>query len=148
MSKILLFILVIGFQGFQGFGQETTVILDITGIRSDTGLVRLAVCDHKDQFPKDPSRTYAFDKHLLEEGILRITLIDLPPGIYSISVLDDEDGNDKMKYNLLRMPKEGFGFSNNIKPRFKSPPYEKCTIQVGEGETHLEIEIQYFREKS
>ena len=88
------------------------------------------------------------DKKLLKEGSLRITLMDIPPGTYAITVLDDEDSNDRMKYNLLRMPQEGYGFSNNIKPVLKCPPYEKCTFRVGKGHTRLEIEIQYFREQS
>ncbi len=148
MHKILLIILFFSLSGTFGFGQEYTVFVEVSGIRSDTGLIRFALYDHKKQFPNDPVNDYVFEKTLMKEGILNVELNDIPPGIYVISVLDDEDGNGKMKFNLLRFPKEGYGFSNNIKPRLKHPPFNKCTFQISEGETRLKIEIQYFREKA
>ncbi len=130
------------------FSQQNKISITISNIRSDKGIICLALYDHKDQFPHDPSRDYEFSKTLINDSSLEVILSDIPPGIYALSLLDDEDENHKMKYNILRMPKEGYGFSNNVKPRLSSPPFEDCTFIVNEGSTHLEIRIQYFREKS
>lgn len=129
-----------------GLCQPNTVSITIKDIRSDSGVVRLALYNHPDQFPHQPARSFTFEKTILKDGIMEVVLIDIPPGIYAISLLDDEDENDCMNYNFLRMPREGYGFSNNVRPGLKSPPFDKCTFRVGEGNTHLEIEMQYFVE--
>jgi len=127
--------------------QENYVSITISNIRSERGLVRLALYDRPDQFPDEPWKSYTFEKTQLDEGSLQVTLIDIPPGFYAISILDDEDENDRMKYCILRMPKVGYGFSNNVKPGMKCPPFEKCSFRVNQGNTHLRIEMRYFREK-
>lgn len=148
MFRDILLPVFIMLSGLSLYGQQNTVSVEVSGIRSESGLLRMALYNNKNQFPNDPAESYYFEKKLMRDGIIKVVLIDIPPGTYAISVLDDEDGNDKMKFNLLRMPKEGYGFSNNIKPGLKHPPYEECTFDVRDGLTNLKIEIQYFREKS
>ena len=143
---ILLLILTVNFAS--GICQQNNISITVTNIRSDRGLIRLALYDHEDQFPNDPAHSFDFNKTLDEEGCLEITLLDIPPGTYAISILDDEDENDRMNYNILRMPKEGYGFSNNVKPKLKSPPFEECCFRVDTEITYLEIQVQYHRKKS
>jgi uncharacterized protein (DUF2141 family) len=128
--------------------QQNNISITITNIRSDSGLIRLGLYDQPEQFPNNPGRSFTYRKTVLKDGNIQLTLEDIPPGIYAISLLDDEDENGRMKFNILRMPKEGYGFSNNAKPGHRSPPFEKCTFSVGEGNTNLRIEMQYFREKA
>ena len=57
----------------------------------------------------------SFDKSRVKDGRMTVE-ISVKCGIYGISVIDDENNNGKMEYNLLGIPKEGFGFSNfNLK---------------------------------
>lgn len=142
---ILLLILVL-FTG-TGLSQKLDLPVTITGIRSEKGLLRLALYNHPEQFPNDPAKSYAFQKNSLVNGRMEVVLKDISPGEYAISLLDDEDGNNQMNYKLLRIPREGYGFSNNIKPGLKCPPYRKCTFRVDKESSGLEIEMQYFSEK-
>jgi uncharacterized protein (DUF2141 family) len=80
--------------------------------------------------------------------MMKIILDDILPGTYVISILDDVNGNDQMDYKLIKIPGEGFGFSNNVKPRLKHPPYDHCSFSVPEGESKIRIEMQYFRKKT
>lgn len=147
IHRIILLVLIAAYS-LPVFSQQGRISIEITNIRSEKGIICLALYDNEDQFPDDPSRSYKFPKTLKEEDSMEVILNDIPPGTYTISILDDEDENDKMNFNLLRMPREGYGFSNNIVPRHKSPPYEECSFQVDEKNVYLKIEIQYFREKS
>ena len=131
-----------------GYSQQNDVYITISNIRSDRGKVRIALYDRVDQFPDEPWKSYTFEKAQLDDGSLQVTLIDIPPGLYAISILDDEDENDRMKYGILRIPKEGYGFSNNAKPGMKCPPFEECSFRVNQGNNYLHIEMQYFREKA
>ncbi|MFC2113284.1 DUF2141 domain-containing protein [Bacteroidota bacterium] len=117
-------------------------------MRSEKGLIRLALYDHQDQFPDEPARSFSFRKELNTDRSMEIVLDSIPKGKYVISLLDDEDENDRMDFNILRMPKEGYGFSNNTKVGLKCPPFEECSFLVTEERICLEIVLQYFKEKS
>jgi len=129
-------------------GQSAALTIEITNIRFDKGWIRLGLYNHPDQFPVNPSRTYDYKKISLKEGMMEIILDDILPGTYVISLLDDVNGNEQMDYKLIKIPGEGFGFSNNVKPRLKHPPYDHCTFRVPEGESRIRIEMQYFRKKT
>jgi uncharacterized protein (DUF2141 family) len=129
-------------------GQSAALTIEITNIRFEKGWIRLGLYNHPDQFPANPSKTYDYQKTSLKEGIMEIILDDILPGNYVISLLDDVNGNDQMDYRLIKIPGEGFGFSNNVKPRLRHPPYDHCSFQIPEGQSMIRIEMQYLRKKT
>ncbi len=129
-------------------GQSASLTIEITNIRFDKGWIRLGLYNHPEQYPVNPSRTFDFRKTSLKEGMMEIILDDILPGTYVISLLDDVNGNDQMDYKLIKIPGEGFGFSNNIKPRLKHPPYDHCSFRIPEGQSRIKIEMQYFVKKT
>lgn len=131
-----------------GSGQSAALTIEITNIRFEKGWIRLGLYNHPDQFPVNPSRTFEFKKTSLKEGMMEIILDDLLPGTYAISLLDDVNGNDQMDYKLIKIPGEGFGFSNNVKPRLKHPPYDHVSFRIPEGPSKIRIEMQYFRKET
>ena len=48
-----------------------------------------------------------------------------------------------MDTGFLGRPKEGYGFSNNVKPRFKAPGFEEAKFPLGGRETAIQIRIRY-----
>ena len=131
-----------------GWGQSVALTIEITNIRFEKGWIRLGLYTHPEQFPVNPSRTYDFNKTSLKGGMMEIFLDDILPGTYVISILDDVNGNNQMDYKLFKIPREGFGFSNNMKPALKHPRFEQCSFQVPEGPSRIRIEMQYFRKKT
>jgi uncharacterized protein (DUF2141 family) len=129
-------------------GQSASLTIEITNIRFEKGWIRLGLYNQPEEFPVNPSRTFDFRKTSLKEGMMEIILDDILPGTYVISLLDDVNGNDRMDYKLIKLPGEGFGFSNNIKPRLKHPPFDHCSFQIPEGQSRVKIEMQYFRKKT
>ncbi len=124
--------------------QETQLRITITHIKSDQGIVRIALYDHPDQFPYHPAREFDLSKEKLKDNKLSMIITDLKVGKYAISILDDENSNNEMDYNFFHIPKEGYGFTNDIKPGLRPPPYEKCTFSVKKGENRQVIRTQYF----
>ncbi len=130
------------------FAQSAVLTIEITNIRFEKGWIRIGLYNHPDQFPVNPAKKYDIQKTSLREGMMEILLDDLLPGTYAISLLDDVNGNDQMDYRLVKIPGEGFGFSNNIKPKLKHPPFDHCSFQIPEGASRIRIEMQYFRQKT
>src|ERR1043165_2323200 len=82
-----------------------------SGIRSARGQIQLKVyTDDKSVQDDKPSRIVRFPKKQLRNGEMAAD-IQLEPGTYGFALLDDENSSGDMEYNILGVPKEGFGFS-------------------------------------
>jgi len=124
--------------------QDSQLELRINNIKPGPGIVRIAVCESPDQFPDNPGKHYSLPKEEINNNSISLVIQGLRPGAYAITLLDDKNGNGEMDTGILGIPKEGFGFSNDVKPTRKPPSFEKCTFQVREGFNYLAINMQYF----
>ena len=62
-------------------------------------------------------------------GELELVFDGLAPGKYAIRLMHDENGNGKLDSNLVGMPTEGYGFSNN--PRvMRAATFEEAVFEV------------------
>jgi len=68
-------------------------------------------------------------------------VFSLPPGEYALSTYHDLNGNDKLDRHFYGKPKEPYGFSNNITPKFGPPKYEKCKFTLGNSTKTLSITL-------
>jgi len=68
----------------------------------------------------------------------------LDAGIYGITLLDDENSNDKMDKSFIGMPKEGFGFSNFFMEKLKKPSFEDFKIQLKNDNAKIDIKVKYI----
>ena len=63
------------------------------------------------------------------------------PGKYAIQFFHDENENQKMDFNLIGIPKEKFGSSNNVKPVLGPPKFEKMLINLNENKKIIIIPV-------
>jgi len=68
-----------------------------------------------------------------------VTFKDLADGDYVISLYQDENDNQTLDFNAIGIPKEGYGFSNNV-GRFGRPSYQEAKFSVEES-TVITIEL-------
>jgi len=114
----------------------------IKGIRSERGQVSIGVYKDEDSFRKEKAfLNFLFPKETISAGEMRIRLT-LEPGVYGLASLDDENNDGKMEYNIIGIPKEGFGFSNFYLSGFSRPKFEDFKFIVNPGEKKS-ITIRY-----
>ena len=65
------------------------------------------------------------------------------PGEYAISVAHDENGNGKVDTNMLGIPKEGWGTSNNITHTFHAPSFQESKFTVIEKPQAITVSMHY-----
>jgi len=58
------------------------------------------------------------------------TFKDLPDGEYAVAIFHDKNSDKICNTNFLGIPKEGYGFSKNFKPRLSSPSFNDCKIDL------------------
>lgn len=121
-----------------------TLVVNISGFRSNDGTVRLQFFDTKEHFDqKKPLLTKTVSKSSIINGELRFSCTDLKPGTYGVAVLDDENSNAKMDYGLL-FPNEGFGFSDYYHTGMSKPKFESFRFILGPDPKTVTVKLRYL----
>lgn len=113
-----------------------TLTVNITGIRSSDGKIKVAVCNRSFDAEGCP---YGASPAAVSPG-MTITIPDLPDGRYAIAVYHDEDDSGEMNKNMLTLPTEPYGFSNDI-GRFGPPVFADALTDV-RGDTTIEVTVK------
>jgi len=124
---------------------DLTVVVD--GLRSETGIVRVALFDSERGFPMDTSRAVALQR--LDLAVLpatqskTIVFKNLPSKTYAVSVFHDEDSDGKLKTNWLGMPREGVGASRNAKGTMGPPRFGAAAFPLA-GNLRIVVSVIYL----
>jgi uncharacterized protein (DUF2141 family) len=76
------------------------------------------------------SKAVASQTAPMRDGKARLVFAGLTPGRYALRVFADENGNGKLDTNLMGMPTERYGFSNDAKGNRAPPSFEAAAISV------------------
>jgi len=126
------------------FQQEKSLLnIEISNIRNNRGIIRLSLYTAENQYPYHPDKTYVIPKDSLNGGQIKYQIRDLKPGQYGLCCLDDENRSGQMENNILGIPLEGYGFANNVNPRFKRPEYQRILFNLAPGINHMQLIIRY-----
>lgn len=105
-------------------------------VKETAGDVYVAVYDSEEAFM---NKTYKSYKATVENGSVMLSL-DLEPGTYAISVFQDLNGNQELDTNMVGIPKEPYGFSNNAMGMFGPPSFEDSKFEIP-SEGYLQIDL-------
>lgn len=111
----------------------------VSNIVRQEGEVLVAVYDGEQTWLKTP---VASARARASGGILDFSL-DLPEGMYALSVFHDRNGNGKLDTGLFGAPSEPIGFSNGYKP-WGPPAYRKAEVRFQRGSKPLEVRLYSF----
>ncbi len=120
----------------------TDLTIEVSGLRNTQGKVVLGIYDSQEAFPK---RGQAIKRIVLELSSTSVstTVDDLAEGVYALAALHDENNDGKINKNMFGMPKEGYGFSNNVRGKLGPPPFNKASFELKADALPLKINIAY-----
>ncbi len=118
--------------------------LVINNIKNCQGVIRIGMYTNGNGYPDAPATGFTFAKDTIRNGILRVAISVSRAGTYAFSVLDDENENGRMDYEIGIIPHEGFGFSNNPKVSRKAPPFSETSFRYDSGLKKIEIRMVYI----
>lgn len=134
-SVVVFFALILSSSGMPIFAQNIDLV--ITGIRENKGIIQLKIYVNEQSYQEDkPVRTLKISKQAMVKGIITEKL-SLEPGVYGLALLDDENQSGDMDFNFMRMPEEGFAFSNFYLTGLKRPHFEDFDFTVVKGQKQL-----------
>ena len=106
------------------------------------GVLYMAVYDDKDVFESDRGDNSG-QRPGIVGGLIKAVeagrtegVIELREGTYAIGFYIDKNQNEKIDTNFLGIPKEQFGFSNDVMGKFGPPSFEAASF-VHKDETEL-----------
>ena len=125
--------------------ENPNVEVTIEGIRSEEGFIQIGTFRDNESFEEsNAERELVFSKKGLKGGMLKVTL-ELKPGRCGISVLDDENGDGKMEYNFIGIPREGFGFSDYYHTGFSRPVLDDFDLDIpASGMIKVRVKMRYM----
>lgn len=111
---------------------EATLTVQVTGLRNARGRLSVSVYNDANGFPEVPAKalrreTVDIPRTLTAEAVFH----GLPPGVYAVAVLHDENSNGKLDKNFIGMPKEGYGASNDPRPARRAPTFDEAKFTLG-----------------
>lgn len=110
--------------------EAQNVEVTVTGIRSDKGQISVGIFLDEESFREENAYLgYIFQKNDIHDGTITFSL-NLDPGLYGLSVLDDENSDTRMEYNMLGIPREGFGFSDYYHTGLSRPKFDSFSFTV------------------
>ena len=127
------------------FASAADLTVRIEGVRSADGDIRVALHRRADgvDFPDSAGILKAAMRPAGKAGDL--VFEGLPPGEYAVAAFHDEDRDGDLNTNLLGMPTEGYGFSNEARGTFGPPGFDAAafTIRAGEERPAVTVKLGY-----
>ena len=120
------------------------VIVHITNIRSNDGVIAISLFKGSDGFPREGKKAYKKLILPISGGKATAVFDDLPYGEYAAIYMHDENKNGKMDFNFLKMPKEGYGASNDAKASLGPPEYKDARFMLKQSVLELTVKTNYL----
>ena len=118
------------------------IIVEVTKILNQNGKIAIGLYNKDDDTFANISKHYKAINLKIDGKKVSYTFTNIPDGTYAISVFHDENENKELDKNFLGIPKEGYGFSNNIRPKFRSANFEESKFKVN-GDISITIKMGY-----
>lgn len=115
--------------------------IKITGFKNNMGDCWFAIDNSKDAFESDDSVFIGKILPIINNEVI-VQIDSLKYGFYAIRVFHDENKNGKLDTNILGIPTEDYGFSNNARSWFGPPSWEKAKFLFNQKEMKIEIKVK------
>lgn len=110
--------------------------LTVIGFESDDGKAMIALFNSEEAYSENGER-FKYVAADIKDSKAEWTIEELPFGEYAIKLYHDENENMELDRNMLGIPSETFGFSNNATGSFGPADYEDAKfIFNSSGQKH------------
>ena len=113
---------------------DISLEMEINNLQSNNGPLYIRILDENEN-PVIVGTSLVFNYSS------RISFDSIFPGKYAIQFFHDENENQKMDFNLIGIPKEKFGSSNDVKRVLGPPKFEKMLFNLTEDKKIIMIPV-------
>jgi uncharacterized protein (DUF2141 family) len=121
------------------------VEVTVSGLKTTKGQIVIGIFRDDPSFQKEEAyKSLTFPKKDVMNGEMKLSF-SLEPGLWGISLLDDENSSGLMEYNFLGIPKEGFGFSDYYTSGFSKPKFQSFSFTLEKDQKKkVTVKVRYI----
>jgi len=120
--------------------QAADITVEVTGISHAGGTLSAMLVDSAAAWDGEGKPVGGHRVEVTSTDALQLVFTDLAPGEYALRLMHDENGNGKLDKNVVGMPTEGYGFSNN--PRVMRPArFDEAKFKLDAAGTAVAVEL-------
>jgi uncharacterized protein (DUF2141 family) len=123
---------------------NSNLTVEVDGLKSQKGQVCFTLFASNQGFPDNGKRALKGQCVKIKETPQTLTFENLKAGSYAIAVIHDANGDNTLNRNVLGIPTEGFGFSNNPVIRTGPPSFGDSAVFIAGPNTNIQIQLQYL----
>ncbi|MBV8682975.1 MAG: DUF2141 domain-containing protein [Caulobacteraceae bacterium] len=121
--------------------QGSPLIIQVSGVPSNRGLVRVNVCTLgtflKGGCPYSGAAPAV-------QGVTTVTVNDVPPGVYAVQLFDDPRDLGHVDRGVFGIPKVAIGFSNNAPVGLHGPKFGRASFIHGDDTQTITVTLRRF----
>ncbi len=142
MNIVLAILLSFFSQSFQSniIEEESEFTIVVNNIEEIKGRILIGIFEKEEDYPKEDRMFRALAITVDANAVSGS--VRLPKGEYAVALFHDENDDEICNTNWIGIPREAFGFSNNIRPFFSLPAFDKVKVNVVQDK---KIEISLMR---
>ena len=114
----------------------------LEGLRSTRGVVHVCLTHQAARFLQCQADRQAIGLTLPAAKAAHFALPRVAPGTYALLVVHDENANGKLDMTF-KIPREGFGFSNNPAIHMRPPRFDEVRFQLAPGKSKQAVRVRY-----
>jgi uncharacterized protein (DUF2141 family) len=141
MIRLVFFLLLLCSYCFS-YGQGSTQTVVLSGLGKNQGTLYIAWYNTEANFKKQIAPVFTRSLPVENQEQVSVVFENIAAGRYAIAVLLDQDGNKKMSTNLLGIPREKYGFSNNVYPAFRAANWKEASFELQNKDGEIRIRMK------
>jgi len=126
--------------------QMGTLTVKVTNVQADQGSIRMAVYNNEKTFPSETQSFCGAMTRPISGALPKLTCEKLPFGQYAVAVYHDLNNNGKMDKNTLGIPTEPYGFSNDVRVKWRHPKFADAVFVLSNAKQELTISLKRWSE--
>ena len=131
--KIIKLIIILFFQA-NLIAQHSDLNVKITNIKEVKGHLEIGVYNNPELFPKVDKQYKVFYIKVTASN-MNYTIKGLKHGQYALAIFHDLNSDTICNRNIMGIPTEKYGFSNNVRPFLSAPSFEDAAINLNSKKT-------------
>ena len=122
-----------------GVAQAAQVDVHVTGVSDPHGHVRVELCT-RDTFLTSSCPYAAAAPAMMGDTLVQIA--EVPPGLYAVQAYHDDLDAGHLHQNILGIPRERVGFSNDAPVRLQGPAFNDAAFVVGQDSRKVTLRLR------
>ncbi len=122
--------------------QTSNAKVAVTNIPTQKGILIVGWYNKADDYRNPDKAVFKQKVKINNQAFANLVFTNIPFGDYAISLYFDENENGKLDKNFLGIPKESYGFSNNIYHATKATSFEEAKFNLKQNNQIIAIKLK------